>query len=141
MVEAKKNNIDVEYFKNFVQNKIETEYVSGLSGLGGHDVKVDYIAGWILNFFAYYSEVDGDSDSKEVERFCETSLKVEDFEKLANQMLTVPFRIVDVINNKDSMMKYKVGFIGCGQNKKKEVFPVMGWIVSPGGNEDFNSIL
>ena len=141
MVEAKKNNIDVEYFKNFVQNKIETEYVSGLSGLGGHDVKVDYIAGWILNFFAYYSEVDGDSDSKEVERFCETSLKVEDFEKLANQMLTVPFRIVDVINNKDYMMKYKVGFIGCGQNKKKEVFPVMGWIVSPGGNEDFNSIL
>ena len=141
MVEAKKNNIDVEYFKNFVQNKIETEYVSGLSGLGGHDVKVDYIAGWILNFFAYYSEVDGDSDSKEVERFCETSLKVEDFEKLANQMLTVPFRIVDVINNKDYMMKYKVGFIGCGQNKKKEVFPVMGWIVSPGGSEDFNSIL
>ena len=28
-------------------------------------------------------------------------------------------------------MKYKVGFIGCNQNQKKEVYPVTGWIVSP----------
>ena len=33
-------------------------------------------------------------------------------------------------------MKYKVGFIGCDQNKKSEVYPVQGWIVSLGAEEE-----
>ena len=129
MVEAKKGNIDVKYFKDFVQEDKITEYVSGLSGMGGHNVKVPILKGWILNFFAYYSEVK--KGSNEAPRFQEDSIKVEDFEKLANQMLDVPFNIVDDVHNKTYNMQYKVGFIGCDQNKKKEVFPVMGWIVSP----------
>ena len=28
-------------------------------------------------------------------------------------------------------MNYSVGFIGCDQNEKKEVFPVQAWVVSP----------
>ena len=28
-------------------------------------------------------------------------------------------------------MKYKVGFVGCDQNDKNEVFPVQGWFISP----------
>ena len=27
-------------------------------------------------------------------------------------------------------MEFKVGFIGCDQNDKKEVFPVIGWLAS-----------
>ena len=46
-------------------------------------------------------------------------------------MLVVPFNIVDDVHNKTYNMEYTVGFIGCDQNKKKEVFPVIGWIVSP----------
>jgi hypothetical protein len=57
MVEAKKGNIDTKYFKNFIQDDKITEYVSGLSGMGGHNIQVPIIKGWILNFFAYYSEV------------------------------------------------------------------------------------
>ena len=33
-------------------------------------------------------------------------------------------------------MKYKVGFIGCDQNKKSEVYPAQGWIVSLGAEEE-----
>ena len=136
MVEAKNGNIDVNYFKNMVQNQKENEWVSGLSGRGGYNIKVDIIKGWILDFFAYYSEVKGKND---VERFKEKSIKVKDFDKLAQQMLNVPFSIV---TGKESYkMQYRVGFIGCDQNKRKEVFPVTGWIVCPEAKEDEDRIL
>ena len=38
-------------------------------------------------------------------------------------------------------MKYKVGFIGCDQNDKDEVYPVQGWIVSSSIEEERESIL
>jgi len=138
MVEAKKGNIDINYFKNFIQEDKITEYVSGLSGMGGHNIKVPIIKGWILNFFAYYSEVKGHGY---VPRFEEDSIKVKNFEKLANQMLNVPFDIIDDVHGKTYEMKYSVGFIGCDQNKKNEVFPVTGWIVSPRTKEEEESIL
>ena len=65
---------------------------------------------------------------------------MEDFEKFPSQMLTVPFKIID-INKKEYLMKYKVGFIGCDQNEKKEVYPVTGWIVSPSTEKDRNSLI
>ena len=138
MVEAKKGNIDIKYFKNFIQEDKITEYVSGLSGMGGHNVQVPILKGWILNFFAYYSEVKGHGFAP---RFEDDSIKVKNFEKLANQMLNVPFDIVDEVHGKTYEMKYSVGFIGCDQNKNKEVFPVTGWIVSPRSKEDEESIL
>ncbi len=55
-------------------------------------------------------------------------------------MLTVPFKIIDV-NQKEYQMKYKVGFVGCDQNQKKEVYPVTGWIVSPSTEEDRESLI
>ena len=56
-------------------------------------------------------------------------------------MLNVPFDIIDDVNHKTYKMKYSVGFIGCDQNKKNEVFPVTGWIVGPRTKEDEESIL
>ena len=138
MVEAKKGNIDVNYFKNIVQDDKTTEHVSGLSGIGGYDIKVPLLKGWILSFFAYYSEVKYDN---RVPRFKEDSIKVKDFEKLANQMLSVPFKIVNDIKNITYNMKYSVGFIGCDQNKKNEVFPVTGWLVEPSTKDDEDKIL
>ena len=69
----------------------------------------------------------------------EKSIKIKDFDKLAQQMLNVPFLIVG--QNKSHNMKYRVGFIGCDQNNKKEVFPVTGWIVCPETEADKDSIL
>ena len=86
-----------------------------------------------MNFFAYYKEV---RYGGRVERFQEKEIKVENFKKLANQMLVVPFTIKDEVHKKTYLMKYKVGFIGCDQNPKKEVFPVQGWLVSPSTKED-----
>ena len=53
MIEAKEGKIDVKYFKNIIQNNeiTETRSVSSTKML---EVQVDYISGWILNFFAYY---------------------------------------------------------------------------------------
>ena len=56
-------------------------------------------------------------------------------------MLIVPFTIDDRVHKKKYLMKYKVGFVGCDQNDKKEVSPVQGWFVSPSTEEERESIL
>ena len=56
-------------------------------------------------------------------------------------MLSVPFKIVNDIKNITYNMKYSVGFIGCDQNKKNEVFPVTGWLVEPSTKDDEDKIL
>ena len=130
MVEAKQGKIDVDYFKNMIQSKEETEHKSGLSGIGGYDYKVDHLSGWFLNFFAYITNGKG-----HYRPFEGDNLSVLDFKKLPNQRLIVPFKIIDA-NNKEYKMKYKVGFIGCNKNKNNEVYPVAGWIVSPNIKEE-----
>ena len=130
MVEAKQGKIDVGYFKNMVQSKEETEHKSGPSGMGAYDYKVDHLSGWFLNFFSYITNGFGGYHP-----FKGDYLSVLDFKKLPNQRLTVPFKIIDA-NQKVHLMKYKVGFIGCNQNEKNEVYPVTGWIVSPNTKEE-----
>lgn len=56
-------------------------------------------------------------------------------------MLIVPFTIIERLKNKKHLMKFEVGFVGCDQNKQKEVFPIKGWIVSPSSKEERDSIL
>ena len=138
MAEAKKGKIDVNYFKDIIQKKQITEKRAGPSGMHVYEVQVDYITGWILDFFAYYKETDRRGNIK---TFDKKEIKVEDFQKLANQMLIVPFKIIDLVHNKEYLMKYKVGFVGCDQNEKNEIFPVQGWFVSPSTEEERNSIL
>ena len=134
MIDAKENKIDIDYFKDFIQKKEETEIKYGPSGMNKYEVQVDYICGWILDFFAY---IKYDNDYK---RFSsKEKLKVENFESLLKQMLIVPFTIEDLVHNKTYLMKYKVGFVGCDQNDKNEVFPVQGWIVSPSTKEERES--
>jgi len=82
---------------------IEQEY--GLSGMFPQDVKYDYLSGWFLNFFAYYDKLDRRGN---VKRFEGDSIKVKDFKKLANQMLVVPFTIVDLVHKKEYLMKYNI---------------------------------
>ena len=116
MIQAKEGNIDINYFKNIVQKKEITE--NQIHGCGrGRLVKVrnTYIYGWILNFFAMFRK----------KRFNGNGIKVENFNDLASQIMTVNFDINDKI-----LMEYKVGFIGCDKNEKNEIFPVQGWIVS-----------
>ena len=129
MKDAKEGKIDVDFFKSIIQKKEVVEEIRGPSGMNPHEVKVDYISGWILNFFPYFNYKDR-FNNKTI-KFEGEELKVEKFNELANQMLSVPFIIDDKLNNKKYKMKYKVGFIGCDQNNQKEVFPVQGWLVKP----------
>ena len=134
MVEAKEGKIDVNYFKNMIQKKEITEPEHGNSGRKRHNVKYDYISGWFLNFFSYLN-TDG-----EPYPFKADKILVKDFKKFASQMLIVPFVIVDAKKKKYDM-KYKVGFVGCEQNERHQVYPVQGWFVSPSTPEEKNSKL
>ena len=135
MIEAKEGKIDINYFKNMIQKKEVTEQRRGPSGRYSYHVQVDYISGWILNFFAYYKL------NNKIYKFEEKELKLENFKILANQMLIVPFEIEDEEHGKTYLMKYKVGFVGCDQNEKNEVFPIQGWLVSPSTKEEIENIL
>ena len=137
MIEAKEGKIDVEHFKNIIQKNEVTVIKWGLCGGSEYEAKIDNIYGWILKFFAYYYNRYEDK----IMKFDGESIKVDDFNKLANQMLIVPFTIYEEITGKEYLMKYKVGFIGCDQNNKKEVFPVQAWLVSPSTQKERDSIL
>ena len=80
MIEAKKGNIDNNYFKNFVQNSEITEKRLDGCLFDIYEVKVDFITGWILDFFAY------DNNGK---RFSDKSLEVSKLSYLASQIITV----------------------------------------------------
>ena len=136
MIEAKEGKIDTKYFKNFIQKDEVTEYIPH----SGRPKKssVDEISGWFLSFFAYYNKVD---EQGNFIQFNGNYIKVSKFSSLANQRLIVPFTITERLNNnKQHLMKFEVGFVGCDQNAKKEVFPVKGWIVSPSSKEERDSI-
>ena len=127
MIDAKEGKIDIDFFKNIIQNDLVT--TTKRNGSRMKTVEVEAISGCILNFFAYINTCSryGEYSYK----FEHDKLFVEDFKKLANQTLTVPFKIVDELNNnKENLMKYEVGFIGCDKNEKYEIYPVQGWIVS-----------
>ena len=55
---------------------------------------------------------------------------------MANQILTAPFAIKEIMTGKTYKMNYSVGFFGCEQNKKKEVSPFQAWLVSPSHLEE-----
>jgi len=125
MVDAKEGNVDIEHFKNIIhQRTISAPYSPSI-----------YLSGWILKFFAYQKE------GKEIIPFNAQEIGIKFLDKLANQMLIVPFTIIDGKTGNQYLMKYKVGFIGCDINEKNEVYPIQGWIVSKSTEEERNSIL
>ena len=125
MVEAKEGNVDIEHFKNIIHEETSSDLY----------ITTTYLSGWILKFFAYQKE------NGKIIPFNYSKIDIDDLDKLANQMLIVPFTIIDEITKEKYLMKYKVGFIGCDINEKNEVYPIQGWIISKSTEEERNSIL
>ena len=115
-IDAKEGNIDVDFFKNKVQENTITEAMYGSSGIYRGSIQVPGIKGWILKFFAYYN-----SGERMEGRFDGEEIKIKDFKDLANQMLIVTFTIVD-INEKEYLMKYSVDSLGVIKMKKMKFF-------------------
>ena len=125
MIDAKIGKADNDYFKNIIQRNEENGTIKGDGCLPPKEGILTQITGWILDFFAY--EKNANNDFK---RFSVNSLKVDEFDRLATQMFSVPFTIKEVMNQKTYEMNYNVGFMGCDRNEKNEVFPVQAWVVS-----------
>ena len=130
-VEAKQGKIDIPFFKDIIQQQEITENFGGYGAMS----KFKLISGWIIKFFAY--------DNK-FRKILSDSLSHNAFQDLVNQRIIVPFKLKIYNSNKlvkELDMKYLVGFIGCDQNEKGEVYPVQGWIVSPSIEEERESML
>ena len=142
MIEAKEGNIDTNYFKSFIQDEKITESMGGNNCLPPDlrkkseiKIKVDYIKGWFLDFFAYYGK------EEKYKKMTGRYIKIEDFNSLAEQILVVPFKMEDRIQSKIYEMKFNVGFFGCSLNSKKEVCPSSGWNVSNMTKQDKENFL
>ena len=123
MVEAKEGKMDKEYFKNMIQRKELIEELRGASGIKLGEYQVNALSGWFLQFFSHIKS----KDKINTYEFKGESIKIKDFELLAEQILKVPFILYDEVNKKKYNMKFEAGFVGCDQNENKEVFPVQGW--------------
>jgi len=95
----------------------------GASGRKQGEYQVNVLSGWFIQFFSHIKSKDG----KETFEFQQGSIKISDFELLAEQILKVPFILYDIVNKKEYNMNFNAGFVGCDQNENKEVFPVQGW--------------
>ena len=118
MIDAKMGKVDKDYFMNIIKRNEVKDYIDNDDCCPPEKAIVSNITGWILDFFAYEKD-----EYNNYKRFSKKSLKVRELDRLANQMLTVPFIIDDKNKGKTYQMNYIVGFIGCDQNEKKEVFP------------------
>ena len=160
MVEAKQGNIDIEFFKNIIQYQFV-----GL-GCGGSTKIFGWIIKFLYRQEKKYSrykekEIENPFETEEENKENdiiqehimpddltgfgailkqEDCMGVREFSELSSQMLIVPFKLIyeDPTRNISEKfdMKYKVGFIGCEQNEKSEVYPIQGWIVSLGAEEE-----
>jgi len=121
MLDAKKGKIDIDFFKNIIQKKEVTEWAMRLSGIKSYQYQVDKISGWFLNFFPYNSKED---------LYLRDSVEVSKLNDFASQILEVPFSFYSEKEKKSYDLQYKVGFFGCEQNKKHEISPVTGWLIT-----------
>ena len=158
MVEAKQGNIDIEFFKNIIQYQYVGLVCGGSTEIFGWIIKFLYRQEQKCSNkeeesrFRFFSEEDEKKFKIQQKKMPEDSRLIKDelikfycmdiseFSKLSSQMLIVPFKVKyeDKTRNiyKEYDMKYKLGFIGCDQNEKSEVYPVQGWIVSLGAEEE-----
>lgn len=120
MVEAKEGKIDIDFFKSVVQKKEITENKYAPSGDEPYDMKIKYISGWILKFFGYYCERDKKGKLK---LFNQEKIEIDDFRKLSYQMVKVPVKIIDKVNNKEFNEDMKLDSLATIKMIRMKSFP------------------
>ena len=125
MIETKKGNIDINFWKNMIVNK-ETIEPRG----SGELTKVKQIDGWLLNFYPFY-KVDG-FNCEELERRMDFNkpLDVEEINDLPEEMLEVPLTMVHKIYLTKTELTVKTGFLGMTQDEKGVIKAEIGWFIT-----------
>ena len=125
MIETKKGNIDINFWKNMIVNK-ETIEPRG----SGELTKVKQIDGWLLNFYPFY-KVDG-FNCEELERRMDFNkpLDVEEINDLPEEMLEVPLTMVNKIYLTKTELMVKTGFLGMTQDEKGVIKAEIGWFIT-----------
>ena len=115
-IQAKKGNIDVEFWKNMIKEK---------NGSGFYDP--GYISGWICKFFPY--------DRYYLKR---RSLEIiYDIEDLFPQILDAPFELELQATNEKIPCKFHSGFMGVSQDPISFVVkPQIGWFITVNDKDD-----
>ncbi len=109
IIEAKKGEVDLEFWMNIVRIHSKNKY--------GSKTTID---GWIVKFFPYTKE--GKKN---------TLINLPPVEDLASEIVKVPFVYENRISQKSYNMEFWAGFIGLSQNKNNFTLkPQIGWAVT-----------
>ena len=122
-VEAKEGKVDISFFKNIILKQEEIAYRE--VDCQEKKYKIDYIDGWITEFFGYYK------DKNKNLIILREKINRNIINKLPAQILNIPFKIKNMQNNEEKEMKFEAGIFGCALNEKKEISFGIGWLVSP----------
>jgi len=109
IIEAKKGNFNKKFWMGMVKSHTDKKYGSPTT-----------INGWIVKFFPY---------TKEGKK---TELKpISEIDKLASELVKVPFILTDNVKNESYKMEFWAGFIGLSQDKKDFTLkPEIGWAIN-----------
>lgn len=123
LVEAKEGKIDIAFFKNIILKQEKIDYRN--RDCQEYKYKIDYIDGWITDFFGYYKDENGNLK----ELFEKINRNI--INNLPSQILNIPFKLKNMQTNQEKEMKFEAGIFGCALNEKKEISLGIGWLVSP----------
>ena len=123
LVEAKEGKIDIAFFKNIILKQEEIKYRD--VDCQESKYKIEYIDGWITDFFGYYKD-----EKDNLKRLYE-KINRNIINKLPSQILNIPFKVKNIQTNQEKEMKFEAGIFGCTLNEKKEISLGIGWLVSP----------
>ena len=121
---AKEGKIDIDFFKNIILKQEKIKY--GIENCQISKYKIDYIDGWITEFFGFYKDKNNNIIRLGGEKFERKIIN-----HLPSQILNIPFKIKNIQNGEEKDMKFEAGIFGCSMNEKKEISLGIGWLVSP----------
>ena len=127
IIETKKGKVDVDFWKNMIKNKETTEPRGS-----GESTKVEYIDGWLLNFYPYY-KVDDFFDKCEKlvrKKYFNKPLDVKQLKNIPEEMVEVPLIMHHKVTGKDTELTIKTGFLGMIQEKNGLAKPEIGWFIT-----------
>lgn len=127
IIETKKGKIDKNFWNNIIKNKDIKE-----PGLSGDMEIVEYIDGWLLNFYPYYQSNDKPSSNNRFikRKVFNKPIRVKDIKDLPEDLVEVPLIMHNKETGKDTELTVKSGVLGMIQEKNGLIKPEIGYYIA-----------
>jgi len=125
--ENRKKDIDFNFWREMIKKENKLKWNG--DGSGADFDKIDFISGWIVNFFPFDKK--GQKRDERIRRNKDLGFLVEtDCKDIAGEMQCVPVKVVEEEFNKEYNCFLYNGFLGFERDNKQRMKPVIGWFLA-----------